>query len=328
MAGQILVFIEHYDGEFRAITQRLLSIGREQAECVDARLAALVLGHKLDRIVGSLSEMNLDTIFTVDEEQFETYNPEICTRVVSEAIGQISPRLVLFGDTHMTREIAPAISVALNAPFLSGCLEIELTATKLVVTQPKYSGSVFVRAELEPVPGMVMASVQSGVVHPQLVCKQLPEIILIKAGTNNGEPRIRVLETTAAKADGIDIAKASIIVAGGRGLKAKENLPLIRDLAEALGGAIACSRPLCDLGWLPAHYLVGMSGKTVSPSIYIACGISGATQHLAGMSGAKCVIAINNDASAPIYRLADYGVARDLLEILPAIIKEAQKTNT
>lgn len=325
MAEQVLVFVEHDGNEIATITQQLATRGREQADRLNAQLSALVLGHQVEGIVECLSEMDFDVVFVADDSSFEYYNPEVYARAVSKILSDIAPRAVLLGDTYMTREIGPALALRLGIPFLSSCVDLELSETKVMVTQPKYGGVIHVRAELEPMPSLLLISLQSSPRPSDAVRRHIPSIVPIQVEAETQGLRTTVVDMISERATEVDITKADIVIGGGRGLAARENISLIKELAQALGGVIACSRPVCDLSWLPLDYQVGTSGKIISPKVYVACGISGAPQHIMGMSGAKRIIVINKDANAPIFRLADYGVAGDLFKILPAIIDEARR---
>ncbi|MFC2067441.1 electron transfer flavoprotein subunit alpha/FixB family protein [Chloroflexota bacterium] len=328
MAEQVLVFIERDGNEIVNISRQIAIRGREQADTLNAQLCALILGHHIEEIVESLSEMDFDVLYVVDDGSFEHYNPEVYTKALSKILSDIAPRTVLLADTYITREIGPAVASRLGVPFLNSCADFELSETKVVVTQPKYGGTIYVKAELEPLPSMVLISLQSSPIPADMVSTRTPSIEPVQFKVDTQELNTMVVAITKDESVDVDITKADIVVSGGRGLGARENISLIQDVAQALGGVIACSRPLCDLGWLSLGYLVGMSGKSISPNVYLACGISGATQHTAAITGAKRIIAINKDANAPIFRTADFGVVGDLFKILPAVINEAKRVIT
>jgi electron transfer flavoprotein alpha subunit len=325
MSGQILIFVEHNGKEISNITPQLVTRGRALADRSNSQLNALVLGHNVGDVVQTVSEMDLDSILLVDDGALDVYNPELYTQVLPKIFKQVSPKIVLFGDTHVSREIAPAVATRMAIPFLSCCASIELSETKIAVAQPKYEGTTYAVSEIEPLPQSVLISVQSSPDLAPTARRRTPSLAPLNVGVDLQGLRTTVIEITKGEPSEFDITKANILVSGGRGLGVKENIALIRQLAQVLGGGISCSRPLTDLGWLSLDYLVGMSGKTVTPNVYLACGISGAPQHLMAMSGAKCIIAINKDANAPIFRVAHYAVIGDLRELLPALIAEACK---
>ena len=196
---------------------------------------------------------------------------------------------------------------------------------KLVVDQPKYEGVIQAKSEIAPIPSSVLISLQNNPDVVQTSQKHMPSLVPINIDFSQHELRTIVKEIAKGKSEGINISKANILVSGGRGLGNKENIALIEELAQLLGGCISCSRPLTDVGWLPLECLVGMSGKTVNPNVYLACGISGAPQHLMAMSGSKCIIAINKDKNAPIFGVAHFAIVADIHELLPELIKEAKK---
>ena len=325
MAEPILVFVLHDGNEVSNVTRQLIIRGREQAERLNTQLVALVLGYQLQPIVESLSEMDLDTIIVADDSSFESYNPEVYTRALPKILRDIAPRVILLADIYATREFGPAVALRLVVPFLSNCIDLELSETKAVVTQPKYGGVVHVKTELEPLPSATLISLGSSPGLPEMGRGHTPSIVPLKVEVDTQDLRTKVVDTILETSGEFDIAKADIVVSGGRGLGTKENIHLIEDLAEALGGVIACSRPLYDLGWLPLDRLVGSCGKTVTPKVYLACGISGAPQHVGGMSGAQRIIAINKSSEAPIFWLAHYGAVGDVRELLPAIAEEARR---
>lgn len=325
MGGQILVFVEHDGKEISNITNQLVTRARQQADRLNVPLNALILGHQIQDIVQIAATMDFDSIFVATNTVFEVYNPELYTMVLANVLKDMAPGIVMFGDTYMTREIAPAIAIKLGIPFLSCCVDLELSETKIVVAQPKYGGLIYVKAELSPPPSSVLISFQSSPDLQKAECQSTPSVVPINIEVTIQDLRTSVVDIVRETPTGIDIAKADILVSGGRGLGKKDNLALLKELAQILEGTVSCSRPLTDLDWLPLSCLVGMSGKIVCPNIYLACGISGAPQHIMGMSGSRCIIAINRDVNAPIFRIAHYAVIGDVNELLPALIEQAQK---
>ncbi len=325
MAGQVLVFIEHDGKEVSNITPQLVTRGREQADKLKVPLNAVVLGDQIDDIVQSVSKMDFDSVLVARNKDLAVYNPELYAVTLAKIFKDAAPKVVLFGDTYITREIAPAIAIKAGVPFFSCCSSLAFSDNKLLTAHPKYGGTIHVRAEVEPVPHIVIASMLSSPDLPKTESKRTPNIVSLEVIVPTQDLRTKVVEIVRGAAGGVDISKADILISGGRGICVQENISAIRELAKLLGGTVSCSRPLTDLGWLPMECLVGMSGKTVSPNVYLALGISGAPQHLMAMAGSKCIIAINKDVNAPIFRVAHYAVIGDLKELLPAIIEEARK---
>lgn len=323
MKGRILVLAEHWAGEVDSITYQMLGKARELADASQREVEVLVIGHRLEGIAAALRDQGADAVSVVDDPALAQAGADLEARAVAEAVRRTDPCLLLIGYSLIGMELAPAVAAELGVPALTNCVDVELTDGAFVATRPLFDGAVHARVALEARPAVV--AMQKGVVPlSELPSKGAP-VRSLPLEVSTIPSRVKVLEITEEAATGVDISKADIIVAVGRGIGSKENISMVEELAEALGGVIACSRPVVDMGWLPRERQVGASGKTVAPKVYIACGISGAIQHLSGMSGARCIIAINNDPEAPIFQVAHYGVVADLFDIVPALIQEAKK---
>lgn len=320
-ADRLLLLVEHDGNTLSNASRQLMALGREQADRVGAEFVALVLGHKVQGLAQAVATMGADVVYVADAMSLAEYNPPTYIGALLRLLGELGPKLILLSDSLVAREIGPAVAFRLGIPFLSNCIGLELSRAGIAAVQPKYGGATHVKVQLGS-PAMVC--LQPGLDTRDVPTRDAARIVAIPVAVE-ADPRVKAVGITRGGFGQVDLARAEIIVAGGRGLGKAENITLLRDLAAALGGVIACSRPLCDLGWLPPEHLVGMSGKTVSPRVYIACGISGAPQHVVGMKDARCVIAINKDGSAPIFGAAHYGVVGDLFKIVPAVIAEARK---
>lgn len=325
MANEVLVFIEHRDNQIADIAQQLVIRGRDIANALDMQCNAVLIGHKLDDISKSMLSMDIDNVFVVDNDLLSPYNPEIFRRVLTDLFREHQPKIILCGDTYTVREVFPSVALRLGVPFFSSCINIELFENSPTVTQAKYGGVVHAQYEIKPAPLPFIVSLQNSPVTAEISCSHTPIVVPLKLTSDLKNLRTKTLGEFRKTDGGEDITKADIVISGGRGLGKKENIFLIKELAKTLGGVYSCSRPLWDMGWLPESHVVGMSGKTISPKVYLACGISGASQHVMGMSGSKCVIAINKDADAPIFRVAHFGVVGDIIELLPLITAEARK---
>ncbi|MBI2848480.1 MAG: electron transfer flavoprotein subunit alpha/FixB family protein [Chloroflexi bacterium] len=326
MSREILAVLEREDGGTSGVARQLAAMGNRQAEKSGVGLAALLTGYGLAQAAEALAAARLfDNIYLADNACLEDYNPEVYAAALHQALKSIAPGLVLMGDSYRTRETVPAVASRMDVPFLNGCLDIELSGGGLTVIQPRYGGTVWVKSRLEPAPAGTMIGMARTPAAVEVGEKRSSRIQYVPVAVKMDGLRTALVETIREASTGADISRAEVIVAAGRGMGSKENLGLVEALAEALGGAMACSRPVCDLGYMPVCCLVGMSGKSVAPRVYIACGISGAPQHIAGMSGARRIIAINRDSGAPIFRLAHYGVIGDLSKVLPALINEARQ---
>lgn len=318
-----LVLAEHLDDKLSAITLQLISKGRDLADKLGTPLGVLLLGFNVQPLAEELKSKGVDKIFAADHPLLQYYNPEIYTKVLCKILTSINPRLVLLGYTFSGIELGPAVATTLGFQLASNCVDLELSDGSLVVTRPIYRGLSHVKIAFQA-PSHLMVSMQQGALSIQTHPPRNASVCSIPVQIEEGHYRTKVVELISPSPGEVDITQANIIVAVGRGIKDKANIQLAKDLADALGGMIACSRPLTDIGWLPLEYQVGMSGKTVNPKVYIACGISGASHHLMGMKDAGLVIAINNDPNAPIFQVAHCGVVADIFEILPALIGEAR----
>jgi electron transfer flavoprotein alpha subunit len=316
----VLVLAEHFDGKLKSITQQLLSKGRELADRLEGHLGVLLLGFETSCLTQELGDKGADKIFTVDHPELRYYNPEIYTEVIYQALNKINPQMILLGYNFFGMELGPAIAARTGLIFASNCTALEVSNNCLIITRPYYRGFFHVKMEFE-LGSRLIVSLQEGALSTQTLSPRTAVVYPVPVKIQGC--RTKVVGFIRPKLGEVDITQAKVIVAVGRGIKDKTNIQLAKALAEALGGVIACSRPLTDLGWLPLEYQVGMSGKMVKPKVYIACGISGASHHLMGMKGSGVIIAINTDSNAPIFNVAHYGVVGDLFEILPALVDRA-----
>jgi electron transfer flavoprotein alpha subunit len=324
MAGAILVLVEHAEGKLDSITTELLGIGHRLAEQMAVDLVAAVIGHHLDGIVAALQGHGIDKIVVVDDPALNLSSAEVQAHVVAEVARHIEPRLLLIGYSLVGMELAPAIASKLGMNALTNCVNLEIRDGAVTVTRPLFDSTVQAEIALEGDETAVIALQKGAAARLEAPPKEAaiePLPVDIKGFT----ARSRVLGTTEEPRGDVDLTKAQIIVAVGRGIGHQEKLHFTAELAEALGGVLACSRPVVDVGWLPRERQVGASGKTVTPKVYVACGISGAIQHLTGMREAKRIIAINKDPNAPIFQVAHIGVVGDLFEIVPALTKAAKE---
>lgn len=322
MASDILIVSEHKEEELDTVTFELIIKGRELADKLKCRLCVLVLGAGIERLVSELSGKGADVVLAADHAGLEPYIPEVHTHVICDVIKKIEPAVLLLGHTYRGIETAPAIATRLGVAFASNCLDIEWHDGDLFATRPVFESTLYTRVQFSgPHPWII--SMQKGSVSLQGHPETAAEVIPIKVEVPAEITRTRAVGITRLPAGDIDISKAEIIVSVGRGIKTEESLQLADELGHALDGVVACSRPIADMGWLPVDRYVGISGKTVRPKIYLACGISGAHQHMLGTVDSQLIIAINTDDKAPIYKVAHYGVVADLFEIMPALVQEA-----
>jgi electron transfer flavoprotein alpha subunit len=323
MKGDILVFAEHRDAALDNITWELIGKGRSLADQWETRLAVLVVGSELGALVDSLKSSGVDLVLPVQHPLLRDYNAELYTSAIAQVCRQFNPSLVLMGYTYLGMEVGPAVAVRLGGTLVSNCSELEVEGDDLAVVRSVFGGTLQVKIRFMGSPPYLLSIVKGvlprDMVAPRGAAVQPPAVVFDEATL-----RTCVLEILTIDTGGIDISKAKILVSAGRGMGSPENLHICRELADLLGGELACSRPVADMGWLPVAHQVGISASTVTPDVYIACGISGASQHIAAMRDSRRIIAINKDPNAPIFRVAHYGIIGDVLEVIPALIERAK----
>lgn len=317
----VWVFAEIEDGHIHPVVMELLGEGRRLANELGERLVAVLPGHQTQPFVAPLVAAGADLVLTVDRPELACFQDEPYTAVLNELIRRHKPAIVLCGATTVGRSLIPRVAILANAGLTADCtaLAIDPKTRRLLQTRPAFGGNIYATIEC-PVSRPQMATVRPKVMKP-----------LVADPTRKGETHLdQVAEAllaaravrigyTAEASTTANIAEADIIVAGGRGLLKAENFRLLEDLARELGAAVGASRAAVDAGWVPYSHQVGQTGKTVCPRVYIACGISGQIQHLAGMSSADVIVAINKDPAAPIFKTATYGIVGDVVALLPKL---------
>lgn len=319
----LLVFGEQREGRVQGVAYELLSKGRELADKLGIELTCLLIGHNVASEVSSLFAFGADKVILVEDEKLKHYLNGPYARVFSEIIKKYRPEIVLVGGTSIGRALAARVAVRVWAGLTADCtgLDVDLEKRLLVQTRPAFGGNIMATI-ISPNHRPQMATVR-----PKVMRKAEPDfklkgqLIREKIELKPPDLLVTLVEIVKEKGLKINLAEAEIIVSGGRGLGKPENFALIKELADLLGAAVGASRATVDAGWIPASHQVGLTGKTVQPKLYIACGISGAIQHLAGMSSSDTIVAINKDASAPIFNIADFCLVGDLFEVVPALIK-------
>lgn len=323
---QIIVVAEHRRGELRDVTWEMLSIGRQVAEALAGDLEVALLGKGMDPFAETLKS-KAKKVFVIEDPRLEAFNAETYKKVLTQLITEKKPFLTLIGHTAMGMDFAPRLAAHLKMPLASDCIGIEAKDETLSVTRQLYGGKVNAQVSFAK-KGPYLITIRPGA-FPVLEKEPLAgEVVSYPSPLTDEALARRFLQYVEAAAGEVDITQADILVSVGRGIKEADNIPIVKELADAVGGVLACSRPVVDKKWLPKGCQVGTSGKTVKPKVYIAIGISGAFQHVAGMKGAGTVIAINKDPKAPIFSVANYGIVADLFKIIPVIkdkIKELKK---
>jgi electron transfer flavoprotein alpha subunit len=314
MAG-VLVFCEVQNGKIKKTSREALTIGRKIAEAAGGELAAFTTDAAAAEEAGKFGAKKLYVA------ALDVYTTEPYADALKQVIDQVQPSVVLFGGTSNGRDLAPRIAARVNAGVASDVDRLEWTDGKLRARRPVYSGKAFATVDVVSTPAM--ATTRPNAFPPEEAGGGAAEVVNVDYQA--ADAKAKLLETKTPEAGELSIAEADIIVSGGRGLKEAANFSYIRDLAHAIGGAVGASRATVDAGWIDHQHQVGQTGRVVSPNLYIAAGISGAIQHLAGMSSSKHIVAVNKDPEAPIFRVADLGVVGDLFQVLPALTEEVKQ---
>ncbi|MDQ3281625.1 MAG: electron transfer flavoprotein subunit alpha/FixB family protein [Acidobacteriota bacterium] len=310
----VLVFTEIKEGKLKKASREALSIGRKLAEAAGGDLVAFASDAAAAADAGRYGAKK------VYVASLGHYSTEPYTAAIAQVVSEVQPSILLFAGTSDGRDLAPRVAARLNVGVASDVDRLEWTDGKLRARRPVYSGKAFATVEITGTPAI--ATTRPNAFPPEEAGSGDAEVVNVNAATDN---RVKIVETKEPEAGEISLAEADIIVSGGRGLKEATNFSYVRDLAHAIGGAVGASRAVVDAGWIDHQHQVGQTGRVVSPNLYIAAGVSGAIQHLAGMSSSKHIIAINKDPEAPIFRIADLGVVGDLFQILPALTEEVKK---
>lgn len=326
MKGDILILAEHRENHLDNITWELLGKGRQLADQMQSRLMVLLVGSALDPMIAQLKNSGADGVLAVDHPDLADYRAEQYATAIAVAVKGSAAGIVLMGYTYLGMEIGPAAAVRLGGTMVTNCSALDIENDALVAVRPMFGGTLQTRVQISG-HGPYLISFEKGVLPKATPAEGNAAVESLTIGFDTQARRTEILKKLTIDTGGIDITKARILVSAGRGIGGPDKIPLIRQLADALGGQMACSRPVADMGWLPFAHQVGISASTVSPEVYIACGISGASQHVTAMRGSEMIIAINKDANAPIFRVAHYGIIGDLTDVIPALIAEAQKSS-
>ncbi|HEY4717119.1 MAG TPA: electron transfer flavoprotein subunit alpha/FixB family protein [bacterium] len=324
MSG-ILVIAEQKDGKIKKVAFEILSEMQGIAKDTGFELNACLIGNNVSGLADQLAQYGAQKVFVVDNPSLAQYNTELYTAAAAGAADAAKPQVLLGGATVAGKDLMPRLAARLKTGLLSDCVLVKLNSDKKFVFQrPIYSGKVIADS-------VCASDIAAATIRPNVFSLKQPdaskkaEVVKVNVDVASIKPRVRVKEIIKAKSEKPDLTEASVIVSGGRGMKARENFKIIEELADVLGSAVGASRAAVDSGYADPSQQVGQTGKTVNPSLYIALGISGAIQHLAGMRTSKVIVAINKDPEAPIFKVADYGIVGDLFQIVPELTKEFKK---
>jgi electron transfer flavoprotein alpha subunit len=315
MPNNILVVAEGRAEGLRKLSYELVNAGHEVASARGGTVEGAVIGHNVGPWAESLAKTGVSRVYVTDDPGLEHFAPESFATALAEIIRRAEPAVVLFGASGWGKEVSARTAAKLGWGLVTDCTEISIENGGLVLTRPIFAGKAIARLRARRFP--VMVSLRPNIVPAADATR--PPAPIETVAVQLPIPRARVVETVAKAKSKVDLGEANIVVSGGRGVKGPEGFAPVQELADTLGGAMGASRAAVDAGWIDYTHQVGQTGKTVAPKLYIAAGISGAIQHLAGMSSSKVIVAINKDPDAPIFKIADYGIVGDLFEVLPAL---------
>jgi len=318
----ILIYAEVESGRIHPVAFELLGKAREIGERIDGQVWSIILGHEIKDLASELIPYGADKVFVYDHPTLREFDVIRYKEILVDFVKKFNPEIFLIDATSLGRSLAPRVAAALRTGLTADCIDLRIDENgDLIQIRPAFTGNILAHIKTKSRP--IMATVRYRVMEiPEKDLSRSGEIVEMDV-PEIGETGLKMLEKVEERR--VNLAEADIIVAGGRGLKSKDDLKMLEELASLLGGVVGVSRPLVDEGWISKDHQVGFSGNTVKPKLYIACGISGSPQHLAGMRDSEIIVAINVDPSAPIFRYADYGVVGDLYEVLPRLMKILKK---
>ncbi len=328
----VYVFAQQVDNELSGIAFELLGKAKDLAKDLDTDVTAILIGYEVKNLADELAAYGADKVIVVDDPELKEYRTEPYTHAMASVINEYKPDIVLVGATAIGRDLGPRVSARVATGLTADCTVLEIgdfpinpipnqeqKHNQLLMTRPAFGGNTIATIAC-PDNRPQMATVRPGVMQKiEKIEGAKAEVIEYNPGFTPDNKYVEILEIVKSVKDTVDIMDAKILVSGGRGVGSAENFKLLQDLADVLGGTVSCSRAVVDSGWMERDYQVGQTGKTVRPNLYFAIGISGAIQHVAGMEESDIIIAINKDADAPIFDVADYGIVGDLNKILPAL---------
>jgi electron transfer flavoprotein alpha subunit len=326
MAEQILVIVEQREGKLNRVSLETLVAGQSLARETGWVLEAAVIGSSVAGVAAEIAGKKIAKVYAVDSLQLEPYTPDAFATALRQFITARQPKLVLMPHTYQVRDFVPTLATAMGRTVISDCIGYKKEGDKLLFTRQMFQGKLAADVSFNcDAPWFV--TFQNGAFRGDKVeaAASAAPLETVKVEIADGVVRNKPQEMFKEAKQAVDLTQAEIIVAVGRGIKEQKNIEIAKQLAEALGGEIAASRPICDSGWLPMDRQIGSSGQTVAPKLYLALGISGAIQHIVGMKGARTIIAVNKDSEAPIFEIADFAVVGNLFDIVPPLIEEVKK---
>ena len=326
MADTIVVIVEQREGKLNRVSWETLTAAQAIAAQTGWVLEAAVAGSNIGGIASEVAGKKLGKVYAVEAAKLEPYTPDAFAHALKQFVSARQPRLVLMPHTYQVRDFAPKLATALGRALISDCIGYKHESGRLLFTRQMFQGKFAADVSFSGEPPWFV-TFQNGAFRGDKVeaGASAAPVETVQAEIPDGVIRTKPHETFKEAKQAVDLTQAEIIVAVGRGIKEQKNIELAKQLADALGGEIAASRPICDAGWLPMDRQIGSSGQTVAPKLYLALGISGAIQHIVGMKGSRTIVAVNKDAEAPIFEIADYAAVGNLFEIVPPLIEEVKK---
>lgn len=325
MAQGVWTIAEQRDGEIRKITYEIVSEGRRLADALGQEVTVILLGSNIKEKAAELGQYGADKVLVADDSRLEPYTTDAYVSVISELVKANDPQILILGASVQGKDLAARLAASLDVGMAQDCTVFAIEDGNLVATRPIYAGKAYAKVTFQnSLPQMAAA-------RPKVMSINEPdasrsaEVVDASFTLDDGDLKTKVVDVAKDESGKVDLTEADKIVSGGRGMKDPENYKILEELADLIGASVGASRAAVDAGWRPHTDQVGQTGKVVSPNLYIACGISGAIQHLAGMSTSKVIVAINKDEDAPIFQKADYGVVADLFDVVPALTEEVKK---
>ena len=321
MANKILAVLEQRDNQLKKISFEVAKAAVDLGKKLNVKVEAVLVGNNTKDSLNAIGGYGVESVTLFRNENLTQYSSSAYSKIIADFAKELEADILIFGNTSMGKDLAPRVAVKLDAGVAVDSVKLEVDGSDVISTRPVYAGKALLDVKINS--AVKVFTIRPNVFNAGEPTGNVPDLI-VEEIVDQPDLSSKVIEIKKAEGK-LDVAEASIIVSGGRGLKEAANFKLVEDLAEVLGAAVGASRAVVDAGWRPHSEQVGQTGKTVSPNLYIALGISGAIQHLAGMRSSKYIVAVNKDADAPIFQVADYGITGDVFEVVPALIEELKK---
>ncbi|MEW5718118.1 MAG: electron transfer flavoprotein subunit alpha/FixB family protein [Chloroflexota bacterium] len=321
MANNILIVAEEREGTLRKVSYELVTVANEIAKGLGGAVEAVVIGNNVGACAESLAKTGVAKVYHADSPALTHFAPEVFAATLADVIRKASPSVVLMPATGLGKELGAKVAAKLDWGVVTDCITFQVEGGTLIFKRPVYAGKAMATIKAKSLP--VIASIRPNIFPPAPQESAAAPIEKVEVAAIT--PRAKVVEKVKKEAVDVDLAEAKVVISGGRGAKNADGFVQIREIAKMLGAAVGASRAAVDAGWIDYSTQVGQTGKTVAPQLYIALGISGAIQHLAGMSSSKVIVAVNKDPDAPIFQAADYGIVADMFEVMPVLKDELKK---